>query len=229
MAPPGRLDAVTDHRPPHCQACLTVLPQAPGLPGVAGAPDFVAQQVTGLAVNHRRIIEYRLHRLACPSCGTRTDPGIPTHLVPCRIVRSPGAGDRRHAWWAVPPGPPENIRGCGAGVRGADQHPQRRRPLPCNRVSTRPSDRVAGRDTPLGTPAPCGRDALAPRWTHLVAVDGQECPGHGLCPHTQSRWPGDPGADLGGLPRRGHQRPPRRLQLAASGVADAGVLGTPRP
>ncbi len=42
MAPPERVDVVTDHWPLHCQACeacLTVLPQTPG------APDFVAHQV----------------------------------------------------------------------------------------------------------------------------------------------------------------------------------------
>ena len=61
-----------------------------------------------------------------------------------------------------------------------------------------------------------------------MAVDGQECPGHGLRPLTQSWWPGDPGADLGGLPRGGHQRPLRRLQLAGPGVP-AAVLGTPGP
>ena len=66
MAPPERVDVVTDHWPVHCQACLTVLPQTPG------APDFVAHQVTELPVIHPRITEYRLHRLACPSCGTRT-------------------------------------------------------------------------------------------------------------------------------------------------------------
>ena len=42
MAPPERVDVVTDHWPDHCQACKTDLPQAPGLPGVAEAPDFVA-------------------------------------------------------------------------------------------------------------------------------------------------------------------------------------------
>jgi transposase len=80
MAPPGRVDVVTDHWPVQCQACeacLTVLPQAPGLPGVAGAPDFVAHQVTELPVIHPRITEHRLHRLACPSCGTRTRASLP--------------------------------------------------------------------------------------------------------------------------------------------------------
>ncbi len=33
--------------------------------------------------------------------------------------------------------PPGNLRGHGAGVRGADQHRQRRRPLPGNRGSNR--------------------------------------------------------------------------------------------
>ncbi len=77
MAPPERVDVVTDHWPLQCQACKTVLPQAPGLPGVAGAPDFVAHQVTELPVIHPRITEYRLHRLACPSCGTRTRASLP--------------------------------------------------------------------------------------------------------------------------------------------------------
>ena len=74
MAPPERVDVVTDHWPLHCQACeacLTVLPQTPG------APDFVAHQVTELPVIHPRITEYRLHRLACPSCGTRTRAALP--------------------------------------------------------------------------------------------------------------------------------------------------------
>ena len=80
MAPPERVDVVTDHWPLHwqaCEACLIVLPQAPGLPGVAGAPDFVAHQVTELPVIHPRITEHRLHRLACPSCGTRTRSALP--------------------------------------------------------------------------------------------------------------------------------------------------------
>ena len=54
MAPPERVDVVTDHWPPQCQACKTVLPQAPG------APDFVAHQVTELPVIRPRITEHRL-------------------------------------------------------------------------------------------------------------------------------------------------------------------------
>ncbi len=72
MAPSERVDVVTDHWPVQCQACLTVLPQTPGSPGVAGALDVVAHQVTGLPVIHARITGHRPHRLACPSCGTRT-------------------------------------------------------------------------------------------------------------------------------------------------------------
>ena len=71
MAPPERVDVVTDHWPLHCQACKTDLPQTPG------APDFVAHQVTELPVIHPRITEHRLHRLACPSCGTRTRAALP--------------------------------------------------------------------------------------------------------------------------------------------------------
>ena len=62
MAPPERVDVVTDHWPLHCQAYQTVLPQTLGLPGVARAPDFVAHQVTELPVIHPRITEHRLHR-----------------------------------------------------------------------------------------------------------------------------------------------------------------------
>ena len=148
-----------------------------GSAGLRGAPG---DRIAGDPSSQHRIPPAP----ACVPVVWDTDPGIPARRGPHRIVRAPGAGDRRHAWWTVPPEPPRNLRAHGAGDRGANQHRQRRRPLPGNRVSTRPSDRGAGRDPPLGTPAPCGRDALAPRWTHLVAVDGQECPGHGLCPHT---------------------------------------------
>ena len=97
MASPERGDVVADHWPLHWQACqarLTVLPQTPGLPGLAGAPDFVAHQMTELPVIHSRVTEYRLHRLACVSCGTRTraslSAGVPTvsfgsRLVPTRL------------------------------------------------------------------------------------------------------------------------------------------------
>ena len=70
-------------------------------------------------------------------------------------------------------GRPGNLRGHGAGVQGADLHRQRRRPLPGNRGIPRSGDRGPGGDPSLGTPASCGRDALAPRWTHLVAGSGQ--------------------------------------------------------
>ena len=118
MAPPEWVDVVTDHWPVQCQAseaCLTVLPQTPG------APDFVAHQVAELPVIHPRITGYRLHRLACPSCGTRTRAALPAG-VPTGSFGPPGAGNRRHAWWTVPPEPPGNLRGHGAGDRSADQH-----------------------------------------------------------------------------------------------------------
>ena len=190
-----------------------------GSAGLRGAPG---DRAAGDPSSHHRIPPAP----ACVPVVWDTDPGSPARRGSHRIVRSPGAGNRRHAWWTVPPEPPGNLRGHGAGDRGADQHRQRRRPLPGNRGSPRPGDRGAGGDPPHGTLAPCGRDALAPRWTPLVAVDGQECPGHG--PHTQSWWPGGPGADPGGLPRCGHQRPLCRRQLAGPGVP-AAVLGTPRP
>ena len=193
-----------------------------GKAGLRGAPG---DRIAGDPSSHHRTPPAP----ACVPVVWDPDPGILARRGPHRIVRSPGAGNRRHAWWAVPPELPGNLRGHGAGVRGADQRRQRRRPLPGNRGSPRPGDRGAGGDPSHGTPAPCGRDALAPRWTQLVAVDGQECPGHGLRPLTQSWWPGDPGADLGGLPRGGHQRPLRGLQLAGPGVAYAAVLGTSRP
>ena len=71
MTPPERVDVVTDHWSVQCQAWLIVLPQTPG------APDFVAHEVTELPVIHPRSTGYRLHRLACPSCGTRTRASLP--------------------------------------------------------------------------------------------------------------------------------------------------------
>jgi len=115
------------------------------------------------------------------------------------------------------------------GLRGAPGDRIAGDPSSHHRIPPAPACVPVVWDPDPGSPAPCGRDAPAPRWTQLVAVDGRECPGHGIRPLTQSRWPGDPGADLGGLPRRGHQRPRHRLRLAGPGVADAGVLGTPRP
>ena len=59
MAPPGRVDVVTDHWPVQCQACeacLTDLPQTPGLPEPEARPDFVAHQVTGLAPIYRTVM-----------------------------------------------------------------------------------------------------------------------------------------------------------------------------
>ena len=88
MAPPERVDVVTDHWPLRCQACNTVLPQAPGLPGVAGAPDFVAYQATEFAAIHPRITEYRLYRLACPLCGTRTWASLRTYQDRTRQMQS---------------------------------------------------------------------------------------------------------------------------------------------
>ena len=53
-------------------------PLSSDLPQTPGSPEFVANQVTGLPVIHRRLTEYRLHRLACPSCGTRTWASLQT-------------------------------------------------------------------------------------------------------------------------------------------------------
>ena len=53
-------------------------PSSSDLPQTPRAPEFVANQVTGLPVIHRRLTEYRLHRLACPSCGTRTWASLQT-------------------------------------------------------------------------------------------------------------------------------------------------------
>ena len=65
MAPPGRVDVVTDHWPLHCQACQACEACRAGLPQTPGAPDFVVHQVTELPVIHPRITEHRRHRLAC--------------------------------------------------------------------------------------------------------------------------------------------------------------------
>ena len=53
-------------------------PSSSDLPQTPRAPEFVANQVTGLPVIHRRLTEYRLHLLACPSCGTRTWASLQT-------------------------------------------------------------------------------------------------------------------------------------------------------
>ena len=112
MAPPGRVDVVTDHWPLHCQACeaceacLTDLPQTPG------APDFVAHQVTELPVIHPRITEYRLHRLACPSCGTRTRAALPAG------VPTGSFGSRVQATVAMPGGRFRLSRRETSGVMG---------------------------------------------------------------------------------------------------------------
>jgi len=125
--------------------------------GNAGLRGASGDRATGDPSSHHRAPP-------CVPVVWDPNPGILAHRVPHRIVRSPGAGNRRHAWWTVPPEAPGNLRGHGAGVRGADQHRQRRRPLPGNRGRPRPGDRRAGSDPPDGTPAPCGRDAPAPWW-----------------------------------------------------------------
>ena len=115
MAPPGRVDVVTDHWPLQrqaCEACLTDLPQAPGLPGVAGAPDFVAHEVTELPVIHPRITEHRLHRLACPSCGIRTRASLPAG------VPTGSFGPRVQATVAMPGGRFRLSRRETSGVMG---------------------------------------------------------------------------------------------------------------
>ena len=109
MAPPGWVDVVTDHWPLHCQACeacLTVLPQTPG------APDFVAHQVTELPVIQARITEYRLHRLACPSCGIRTRASLPAG------VPTGSFGPRVQATVAMPGGRFRLSRRETSGVMG---------------------------------------------------------------------------------------------------------------
>ena len=160
MAPPGRVDAVTDHWPLQCQACQTVLPQAPGLPGVAGAPDFVAHQVTELPVIHPRITEHRLHRLACPSCGTRIRASLPAG-VPTRSF-----GPRVQATVAMPGGRFRLSRRETSGVMG----------------------QVTGVPTGIGSvDALCQAtgEALAPVTAALVAT----LPSAPLLHADETRWP----------------------------------------
>ena len=106
MAPPERVDVVTDHWPLQCQACLTVVPQTPG------APDFVAHQVTELPVIHPRITKHRLSRLACPSCGTRTRASLPAG------VPTGSFGPRVQATVAMPGGRFRLSRRETSGVMG---------------------------------------------------------------------------------------------------------------
>jgi hypothetical protein len=184
MAQPERVDVVTDDWPLQCQACLTVLPQTPGLPGLAGAPDFVAHQVTELPVIHPRITEYRLHLLACPSCGTRTRAflpgGVPAGSFGPRVQATVAIlGGRLRLSLRETSGVMGQVSGVPISIGSVDALCQATgealAPVTAALVATLPT-------APL---LPCGRDALAPRWTYLVAVDGPACPGHGLGPLTR--------------------------------------------
>jgi transposase len=73
--PPARVDAVVAHWPTHCAGCTA--PLAAGAGGADDGPDYVPHQVTELPVLRATVTEHRLHRVACPACGTATRATLP--------------------------------------------------------------------------------------------------------------------------------------------------------
>jgi transposase len=73
MVPPERLTGAVECRPAACRRC--------GHPLAGDDPRPVRHQVAELPAVRPDVVEYRLHRLACPGCGaaTRADlpPGVP--------------------------------------------------------------------------------------------------------------------------------------------------------
>lgn len=73
MVPPERLDAVVECRPGACRRCGHRL--------AGDDPQPLRHQVAELPEVRPEVVEYRLHRLACPGCGVATraelPPGVP--------------------------------------------------------------------------------------------------------------------------------------------------------
>jgi transposase len=69
LVPPERLTAVVDCKPPACRRCGDELS--------GSDPEPLRHQVAELPEVRPDVVEYRLHRLACPSCGAATRGGLP--------------------------------------------------------------------------------------------------------------------------------------------------------
>lgn len=69
LKPPDEVDRIAVVRPAHCARC------GQHLDGADPAP--LRHQVTEIPRPRAETVEYRLHRLACPGCGTVTTPPLP--------------------------------------------------------------------------------------------------------------------------------------------------------
>jgi transposase len=71
LVPPEQLDAIVDCMPSACLGCGQLLRGEED-------PEPLRHQVTELPEIRPEVIEYRLHRLACPGCGAATRGELPT-------------------------------------------------------------------------------------------------------------------------------------------------------
>jgi len=69
LVPPERLSGSVDRKPASCRGCGHELTGAD--------PEPIRHQVAELPEVRPGVIEYRLHRLTCPRCGTATRGGLP--------------------------------------------------------------------------------------------------------------------------------------------------------
>lgn len=69
LVPPGRLTAAVECRPAACRGC--------GHVRAGDDPEPVRHQVAELPEVRPDVVEYRLHRLACPGCGATTRGALP--------------------------------------------------------------------------------------------------------------------------------------------------------
>lgn len=76
LALPERVDHVVDHWPAACGGC------AASLSPVSSRVDaeYVPHQVTEVPPVRAHVTEHRLHRLACPVCGTTTRASLPPEV-----------------------------------------------------------------------------------------------------------------------------------------------------
>lgn len=87
LVPPGRLDRAVEVKPRACSGC------GHSLDGDDPEPD--RHQVAEIPPIRPEVVEYRLHRLACPGCGKATRAKLPDG------VPAGAFGPRLHAWVAM--------------------------------------------------------------------------------------------------------------------------------